>query len=473
MKQYEWCSFTFDPENFPNPSEFLSALKTKYGVKICLWINPYISQLSPLFGEGVQGGFFVKRNTGGVWQWDLWQPGMAIVDFTNPNARAWYSAKLQRLLDLGVDCFKTDFGERIPHVNIVYHDGSDPLRMHNMYSILYNELVFTLLSANFGEHQAVVFARSSAVGGQRFPVHWGGDCESTYEAMGEALRGLISLNLSGFAFGSHDIGGFEGLPPAELYMRWLAFGIFSSHSRLHGSTSYRVPWHYGEDAAVVLANLLKMKHRLMPYLYYYSIEAHRKGHPLHRAMFVEFQSDRSTHHLDRQYLLGPYILVAPVLVSGSEATTFYIPEGEWTTLFSPSRTVRGPAWLEEVVPVDRIPVWIRPGAVLCLGPEDVDGPDYDYTTGLEVRIYELTDGQTVEAPIPTGKGAEIAGIICVTRSERTLIAKASSQTIKIEYVQLHFAGVEVVDVVGGTACNEMGRFKANQDTSSISFVLNC
>ena len=101
----------------------------------------------------------------------------------------------------------------------------------------------------------------------RFPVHWGGDCESTWEAMAETLRGGLSLTTSGFGFTSHDIGGFEGHPPAELYMRWLGYGLFSSHSRLHGSSSYRVPWNYGEEASKVLAGFLDAKHRLMPYIF--------------------------------------------------------------------------------------------------------------------------------------------------------------------------------------------------------------
>ncbi|TFY51576.1 hypothetical protein EVJ58_g10493 [Rhodofomes roseus] len=267
MKQYEWCSFTFDPDNFPNPKAYLADIKQKYGVKICVWINPYISQLSPIFQEAVREGYLIKRTDGTPWQWDLWQPGLGVVDVTNPAARKWYQDKLDALIDLGVDTFKTDFGERIPHAQVVFHDGSDPMRMHNAYSVIYNEMVFAVLEKRFGKGEAVVFARAASAGGQRFPVHWGGDCESTFEAMAESLRGALSLTASGFAFASHDIGGFEGHPPPEIYHRWVAYGLFSSHSRLHGSMSYRVPWHYGEEAAVYMARFLDVKHRLMPYLY--------------------------------------------------------------------------------------------------------------------------------------------------------------------------------------------------------------
>lgn len=130
MRRYDWCSFTFDPSTFPNPSKYLSEVKRKFNVKISVWINPYISQRSAIFAEGAREGYFIKRTNGGVWQWDLWQPGMAVVDFTNPDACKWYASKLATLLDMGVDGLKTDFGERIPHNDVTYFDGSHPRKMH-------------------------------------------------------------------------------------------------------------------------------------------------------------------------------------------------------------------------------------------------------------------------------------------------------------------------------------------------------
>lgn len=164
MKGFEWCNFEWDREMFPQPKEMLSRLHQK-GLKICVWINPYIAQQSPLFREGMEKGFLLKRGDGRVWQWDLWQAGMALVDFTNPQACSWYQGKLKALLDMGVDCFKTDFGERIP-VNVQYYDGSDPEKMHNYYTYLYNECVYELLKQEKGEQEAVLFARSATVGCQ-------------------------------------------------------------------------------------------------------------------------------------------------------------------------------------------------------------------------------------------------------------------------------------------------------------------
>ncbi|ESK85894.1 alpha-xylosidase [Moniliophthora roreri MCA 2997] len=438
MKQYEWCSFTFDSDNFPDPAKYLSEIKEKYGVKICVWINPYISQLSPIFQEGVKGGYFIKRTDGTPWQWDLWQPGLAIVDFTNPEARAWYGAKLKALIDLGVDCFKTDFGERIPHANVVFHDGSDPMRMHNMYAVIYNEFVFNLLEENVGKGQAVLFARTAAAGGQRFPVHWGGDCESTWEAMNEAIRGALSLTLSGFAFASHDIGGFEGHPPPEIYQRWVAFGLFSSHSRLHGSSSYRVPWNYGEEAAKGMAKLLDAKHRLMPYLYDLAIKATTSGLPIQRAMFLEFPEDRTTHNLDKQYMFGPSLLVAPVFGPQEEDTEYYLPGGQWTHYWDHSRVVQGPAWVRERIPLNEIPLWIREGTVLLRGPAGIGRPDYDYAKDLKVDVFGFEDGKKVTVRVPSSKEASYVASIEVER-------KGSAVSVKVVDGDASLAGVDLND----------------------------
>ncbi|KAG6909440.1 hypothetical protein DXG01_000425 [Tephrocybe rancida] len=471
MKQYEWCSFTFDPENFPDPKRYLAEIKEKYGVKICLWINPYISQLSPIFKEGVEGGYFIKRTDGTPWQWDLWQPGLAVVDVTNPAACKWYADKLEALLDLGVDCFKTDFGERIPHANVVFHDGSDPMRVHNPYSVIYNELVFNVLKKRFGEGEAVVFARSSAAGGQRFPVHWGGDCESTWEAMAEALRGAISLTLSGFGYASHDIGGFEGHPHPEIYQRWVAFGLFSSHSRLHGSSSYRVPWNYGEEAARSMSKFVEAKHRLMPYLYDLSITSNAKGYPLQRAMFLEFLEDRTTHYLDRQYMFGntgPSLLVAPVFVPKEEEVEYYIPAGRWTSFFQPERAIQGPTWVKELVAIDDIPVWVRPGTVLLLGPQGTGRPDYDYTQGLEVQLYELAEGASYEANIARGKGAGIVGVV---RAERTAgEIKVTVSGGEVAAINVFGADLTAKSVVGGTLGTGAG-IRVNVEKGSKEVVI--
>jgi alpha-D-xyloside xylohydrolase len=394
MRAFHWCDFEWNPETFPDPEGMLRRLKDK-GLHICVWINPYIAQPSPLFAEGMAQGYLLKRADGRVWQWDKWQPGQAIVDFTNPAACEWYAGHLRRLLAMGVDSFKTDFGERIP-TDVVYHDGSDPERMHNYYAFLYNKIVYDVLAEVRGPQDAVVFARAAAAGSQQYPVHWGGDSNSTYESMAESLRGGLSLGLSGFGFWSHDIGGFENTAPAHLYKRWCAFGLLSSHSRLHGSKSYRVPWLFDEEAVDVLRHFTEWKSRLMPYLYDQAAIAAQTGTPLMRAMLLEFAEDRACDYLDRQYMLGESVLVAPVFSEAGDVD-FYLPAGRWTHLYTDAE-VTGGHWRRERHGFMSLPIYVRPNTLLAIGA-DASRPDYDYANEVELRLYALDDGARAEAVV--------------------------------------------------------------------------
>ncbi len=443
MREFEWCNFQWDARTFPDPAGLLRRLHER-GLKVSLWINPYIAQLSPLFDEGRRNGYLLRRANGNVWQSDLWQPGMAIVDFTNPAACSWYAGHLRRLLEMGVDCFKADFGERIP-TDVVYHDGSDPVRMHNYYSILYNETVFRAIEAVKGKGEAVVFARSSYASGQRFPVHWGGDCSSTFESMAESLRGGLSLGLCGFGFWSHDIGGFEGLPPPAIYKRWVAFGLLSSHSRLHGSSSYRVPWHYNGEACDVLRFFTKLKCRLMPYLYAAAVEAHREGIPTMRAMMLEFPADPACDSLDRQYLLGGALLIAPVL-SEDGTVDYYLPAGRWTHLLT-GEVRTGGQWHRTKHDFLSLPVFARPGSIVPIGAVD-DRPDYDFSAGVIFRVYELADGATLACEIPALDGSD-ALRLTVSRTQRRVSATLEGDVVGGWRLQL--AGVPAVTVRAGLA----------------------
>lgn len=402
MREFNWCDFQWDPRTFPDPEGMLARLHEK-DLHLCVWINPYIGQRSPLFAEAKASGYLVKKPGGDVWQWDLWQAGMALVDFTNPDATAWYQGHLRRLLGQGVDAFKTDFGERIP-IGVDYFDGSSPERMHNYYTQLYNKAVFDVLEEERGVGDAVLFARSATVGGQKLPVHWGGDSTSSYESMAETLRGGLSLAFSGFGFWSHDIGGFEGTPNAGVFKRWTAFGLLSSHSRFHGSNSYRVPWAFDEEAVDVTRLFTRLKLSLMPYLYAVGLEASRSGTPVLRPMQLEFPDDPAVGYLDRQYLLGPDLLVAPVFSEAGEVE-FYLPAGTWTNYFT-GECVAGGAWRRETHGFDSLPLYVREGAVLPVGARH-DRPDYDYTDGLTLRVYPGGAGsRTVTVVNPDGASVD-------------------------------------------------------------------
>lgn len=362
MKELEWCNFDWDKSKFPDPEGLLKKLHDR-GLKICVWINSYIGQKSPLFEEGAKNGYFIKNEDGSVWQWDRWQAGMAIVDFTNPEATKWYQGYLKKLVAMGVDCFKTDFGERIPTEGVKYYDGSDPELMHNYYTYLYNKAVYDVLVETKGADEAILFARSATVGGQQFPVHWGGDCSSNYPSMAESLRAGLSFGMSGFGYWSHDIAGFEDQASPDLYKRWTQFGLLSSHSRYHGSTAYKVPWLYGDEAVDVAREFTELKLQLKPYLLKMAQETHETGVPMMRAMVLEFPDDPTCEDIDTQYMLGDDLLVAPVFREDGVAR-FYVPDDgtgqAWTNIITDTAYEPG-KWYTEQYDYHTLPVLARPG----------------------------------------------------------------------------------------------------------------
>lgn len=308
MREFHWCDFEWDKRFF---GDIESTLKRLHEDK----------------------GYLVRKPNGEVWQTDFWQAGMGLVDFTNPAAREWFKDKVKALLNQGVDAIKTDFGERIPR-DVVWYDGSPKLSMHNWYTQLYNQAVFEAIEETYGKGNTCLYARSATVGGQQQPVHWGGDCESTFNGMAQSLRAGLSLTSSGFGFWSHDSGGFEGaFPDPAVYKRWVAFGMLGSHSRLRGSTVYRVPWLFdeedekngvalvpGQTAVDVVREFTKLKLELMPYVYQLGLQPHVNGTPVMRSMFVEFPDDPACRTLDRQYMFGPSMLVAPVFTYSGEVS---------------------------------------------------------------------------------------------------------------------------------------------------------
>lgn len=434
MKGFHWTDFKWDEDVFPDPVGMISRLKEK-GLKVCLWINPYIAQRSVLFEEGKAKGYLVKKSNGDVYQVDLWQPAMALVDFTNPDACEWFAGYLRELVDTGVDSFKTDFGERIP-TDVVYYDGSDPVKMHNYYTYLYNKVVFEVLEQKIGKNEATLFARSATVGGQKFPVHWGGDCYADYESMAESLRGGLSLGMSGFGFWSHDIGGFENTAPSHVFKRWLAFGLLSSHSRLHGSSSYRVPWAYDEEAVNVTRFFTKLKCSLMPYLYGIAVEASQKGVPTMRSMLLEFPQDPAAEMLDRQYMLGDSILVAPVFSEQGDVS-YFLPEGKWTHLLT-GEAVAGGKWRKENYDFMSLPLFVRENSILAIGNNN-NVPDYDFANEVELKLFEILDGATVSRKVRNLQGE--------TELEVTVIRTGSSVKVsaagvgKPFYVSCHGFGI--------------------------------
>jgi alpha-D-xyloside xylohydrolase len=186
-----------------------------------------------------------------------------------------------------------------------------------------------------------------------------------------------------------------------VYKRWCAFGLLSSHSRLHGNSSYRVPWLFDEQAVEVLRRFTRLKCRLMPYLFGAAREAHATGVPVMRAMLLEFADDPACDYLDRQYMLGDALLVAPVL-SPDGLVDYYVPAGRWTH-FLTGEVVEGGRWVRERYDYLSLPLLARPNSVIAVGDHD-DLPDYDYADGVTVHAFDLSDGAHISARIPAPSG---------------------------------------------------------------------
>jgi alpha-D-xyloside xylohydrolase len=261
--------------------------------------------------------------------------------------------------------------------------------MHNYYSYLYNKTVAAAAEKYFGESASCLFARSATVGGQKFPTHWGGDCFASYSAMAETLRAGLSLCSSGFGFFSHDISGFEATATPDLYKRWCAFGLMSTHSRLHGSSSYRVPWLFDEEAVEVLRFYTKLKGKLMPYLYAQAVKTHETGVPMMRPMVMEFPDDPACKYLDTQYMLGDSLLIAPVF-NAEGGAEFYLPEGLWTDIVT-GEEYQGGRYVKRRCGYMEMPILAREGAVIGFGNFIKDSA-YDYINGTEFVVYGLSDG---------------------------------------------------------------------------------
>jgi alpha-D-xyloside xylohydrolase len=288
--------------------------------------------------------------------------------------------------------------------------------------------------------------------------------------MAESMRGGLSLGLSGFGFWSHDIGGFEQTASADVYKRWCAFGLLSSHSRLHGSSSYRVPWLFDEDpdspedAVKVLRYFTKLKCRLMPYLFGSALQAHHKGTPMLRAMMVEFPDDPGCDTLDRQYMLGDSLLVAPVFRKDGWVD-YYLPAGRWINFLS-GAVVEGGRWVREHHGFLSLPLMVRPNSIVPVGADD-QRPDYEFADGVTFHLFDVQDGAQLSVIVPDVSGEEAARVeVRRTGQELTVEAKTSKPwSILLRGIQ------SVHNIEGGTSQSLLEGVRISPERSSKRLVV--
>lgn len=389
----DWlCEWKFNPNRFPDPKGFIQHLKQN-GFKVSLWQLPYVAQGAEQLEEAKANRYISQStkaedtSTGGASNFSALDYA-GTIDFTYPKAVDWYKNQLLKpLLEMGVTCIKTDFGENI-HMDHQYH-GMTPERLNNIYSLLYQRAAFEVTQEVTG--QGIVWARSAWAGCQRYPLHWGGDSASSWDGLAGSLKGGLHFGLSGFAFWSHDVPGFHSIPDfmnspldENVYVRWTQFGVFSSHMRYHG-TCKREPWHYPNIAPIV-KRWWKLRYALLPYIIEQSEQACQSGYPLVRALLFHHPDDRQVWHIDDEYYFGSEFLVAPVMNSDGKRD-IYLPEGLWVNFFTGQR-IEGGRWYYNVeVPLDQMPVFVRPGSLIKMYPDEVDSTDdMDMSKTITIEI---------------------------------------------------------------------------------------
>ena len=366
----DWdCDLKFSPERFPDPEGHMARLKEK-GFHISLWQYNFIppNEDNTHYQEAVEHGYLSKNAAGEPYQLpEECQGGWVkdvTVDFSNPEAREWYAEKIRALIRMGAGAIKTDFGEGIAE-EALYHSIQGRY-FHNLYSLVYNSTVFKATHDVSGEN--IVWARSGTAGSQRYPLHWGGDSQCTFDALAATLRGALTVGISGIPFFSHDIGGFIGTPTDELYVRWAQLGLFSSHSRCHGcgDRNHREPWMFSEEACRIFRFYDKLRYSLMPYIYSEAEKCTHTGLPMMRALWLEYPEDRNVRHIDDQYLFGDSLLIAPVLkpLSKSPYRDVYLPEGVWFDYFTKEKIRSHGQWIRRKVDLATMPIYVKEGAVL-------------------------------------------------------------------------------------------------------------
>lgn len=348
----DWCcDYTFSKSRFPDPEAMLADLR-RQGFRVSAWQLPYFTPDNPLYRECVEKGYAVKGPGGGVATED------AVIDFSNPEAVRWYQGLLKKVLLQGVSAIKVDFGEAAPFHGL-YASGRTGFYEHNLYPLRYNQAAFEITREITGD--SIIWARSAWAGSQRYPLHWSGDAETTYSSMAATLRGGLSFGLCGFTFWSHDVGGFTARAPEDLYARWLAFGVFSSHTRLHGVPP-KEPWEYSDAFLDVFRKTVEMRYRLMPYIYAQAAASAERGHPLVRPLFFEFPDDPASWLIEDAYMFGSDMLVAP-LFDDATARLVYLPPGGWID-YQTGRRYQGGTW--HTIEAGEVPavVLVRDGAAV-------------------------------------------------------------------------------------------------------------
>lgn len=384
----EW---QFDPEHWPDPASMVKNLE-KLGVKVMVSVWPTVSRLSANYQEMWHKGYIVRNMSGSPAHMyfvdNRAEDGIYIhyYDSTNPDARKYIWEKVkQGYYRHGIKVFWLDAcePEMLPMIpaNLRYYAG-DGESVANVYPMQHVQGFYEGMKAE-GEEEMVFLCRSAWAGSQRYGAAvWSGDIQSTFEALQAQVRAGLNMGLSGIPWWTSDIGGFRGGDPStpyfrELIVRWFQYGAFCPLFRLHG---HRQPnssdfngapnevWSFGEEAYEIIAELLRLRERLRPYIMEQMKQAHTKGTPPMRPLFFDSYHDPTCFAIEDEFMFGPDLLVAPVLHEGARSRQVYLPDGStWTDAWS-GVSLRGGQWNAADAPLCRIPLYLRDGASLPVRP---------------------------------------------------------------------------------------------------------
>lgn len=450
--------FVLNERQFAEPAEMFARLR-ELGFHVCLWLTPFVNDQNLVdmpgiaegpsrnFAEGEGLGHFVKRPDGRPMLASWWKGRGALVDFTKPAAVRWWHEQIDTAREWGFRAIKCDDGEGNFVQDAVFYDGTPAAEMKNRYAMLYLQAAQEYVDTRFGG-DGVLFARCGFSGTQRFPFCWAGDNDASF-SFENGLPSVIlagqNAALSGLSMWGHDIAGYSGTQTAELFIRWAQFGAFSPVMQAH-MTSNLGPWDFGDEALRIYRTYAKLHTSLFPYIYAAAHEAAQSGMPIIRPMALAFSNDPAAASHRYQYMFGPEILVAPMYQPGTHRTV-YLPRleerREWIDYWS-GAAFEGGRFVEVHAPLDRMPLFMRSGALICMLPQDVDTL---IPRNAEMAADVVTaDGRRVIQVWPGRRGhvSTHDGLVARTESadHRTTLTVSSSAPMRVEICRMFAAALD-------------------------------
>jgi alpha-glucosidase (family GH31 glycosyl hydrolase) len=386
---------TWDTGNFPAPASNITALAAA-GFKVMVIHEPYLNtnNATANYTAARALGYLVGKDAG-MTQPSIVQNGLfgalAYFDFLNPVARGWFFEKLRPTINAGVAAHWTDLGEpEQDDPNDFLVGGRRESEIHNVYNLLWHRALAEGYATNFPNERLFMLSRSGFAGDQRFgAAHWTNDTGADWPTLAAHLNALANYGLSGTSYFSSDVGGFTGMPSEELYVRWFQFGAFCPVFRAHGVDSKpTAPYEFSAAVRDHCRNMLRLRYRLLPYIYTVARQTFETGLPMCRALPLAFPGDPLIVNNGTQYMFGPNLMVAPMTSEGLTSRSVYLPAGQWIDHWR-GQTLTGPVTTNWPVPLSQIPLFWRDNSITPLGPI-VASSQFDDGTQRGLRIYCAT-----------------------------------------------------------------------------------